>query len=162
MWMKDRAEMVHRHEGQNISSRMFRGVLLRSKKIAWGRERYIYRRRRKRLNRAIQTISSLKARHIWENMPYGQRYHLIIQISIMKPVESVAQSKSTRCQKPKLSTIERGHRMDVWPLCARLCARPEISPELNSLQTLQKSLGWGYKARSPPPPPPPPVYVCKN
>ena len=36
MWMKDRAEMVHRHEGQNISSRMFRGVLLRSKKIAWG------------------------------------------------------------------------------------------------------------------------------
>ena len=36
--------------------------------------------------------------------------------------ESVAQSKSTSfCSwKPKLSTIERGHRMDGWPLRAKL------------------------------------------
>ena len=38
--------------------------------------------------------------------------------------------------------------MDVWPLRARLCARPEISPESNSVQTLQKSFGWDYKPRS--------------
>ena len=32
------------------------------------------------------------------------------------------------CSKAKLNTIERGHRMDGWPLRARLCARPEIFP----------------------------------
>ena len=32
--------------------------------------------------------------------------------------ESVAQSKSTRSRKPKLSTIERGHQMDGWKLRA--------------------------------------------
>ena len=31
------------------------------------------------------------------------------------------------------------HQMDGWPLYARLSARPEISPESNSVQTLQKS-----------------------
>ena len=43
--------------------------------------------------------------------------------------ESVAQSKSTHSRKPELSTSEHGHQMDGWPLCARLCAHPEISSE---------------------------------
>ena len=30
----------------------------------------------------------------------------------------------------------------------RLCACPEISPEQESVQTLQKSFGWGYKPQS--------------
>ena len=34
------------------------------------------------------------------------------------------QSKSTRSQKPELSTIEHGHQMDGWH-----CPHPEISPE---------------------------------
>ena len=53
--------------------------------------------------------------------------------------ESVVQSKSIRPRKPKLSTSALGHQMDGRPLCARLCALPEISPESNSVQTLQKS-----------------------
>ena len=55
--------------------------------------------------------------------------------------ESVAQSKSTRSPKPELSTMERGHQMEGWPLRPRLCARPQISPESNSVQSLQKSFG---------------------
>ena len=43
---------------------------------------------------------------------------------------------------------ERGHHwnawMPGWPLRARLCTCPEISPESNSVQTLQKSFGWDY------------------
>ena len=31
--------------------------------------------------------------------------------------------------------------MDGWPLWARLCARPDIPPESNSVQTVQKSVG---------------------
>ena len=63
-------------------------------------------------------------------------------------------SKSTRSRKPKpLNTLERSHRGWIgyeWPLRAMLCAaRLEISPESNSLQTLQKSFGWDYKPRSP-------------
>ena len=57
-------------------------------------------------------------------------------------------SKSTRSRKPKLSTMERGHQMDGWPLRARLCTHPEIFPELNSVQTLQTSFRRGYKPRS--------------
>ena len=67
--------------------------------------------------------------------------------------ESVVQSKSTRSQKPKLSTIECGHQMGGWLLCAQLCAWPEIPLESNSVQSLQKYFGWGYKLR------PPPVYT---
>ena len=46
---------------------------------------------------------------------------------------------------------DRGHPMDRWPLSSRLCARPEIFPELNSVQTLQKKkkkskkIGRDYK-----------------
>ena len=78
--------------------------------------------------------------------------------------ESVVQSKRTHSQKPKLSTIECGHQMDGWLLCAQLCAWPEIPLESNSMQSLQKSFGWGYKL-SPPPPPPPPhmcIHMHKN
>ena len=50
--------------------------------------------------------------------------------------------------KAKSVTIQRGHNMDGWPLCARLCAHPKNSPEGNSVQTLQKSFGWDYKLRS--------------
>ena len=64
-------------------------------------------------------------------------------------VESVAQSKRTRSRRPKLSTIDRGHQIDRWPLRARFCARPEISLESKSVQILQKSFGWDYKPRSP-------------
>ena len=42
-------------------------------------------------------------------------------------------------ENPALRTMERGHQTDGWPLCARLSARPEISPESNSVQTLQRS-----------------------
>ena len=35
----------------------------------------------------------------------------------------------------------------VTVICARLCARPNISPESNSVQTLRKSFGWDYKTR---------------
>ena len=68
----------------------------------------------------------------------------------MKPAEgeSVAQSKSTRCRKPELSTMERGHYMDDWPLRDRLLPGPEISPQSDSLQALQKSFRWDYKPRS--------------
>ena len=62
--------------------------------------------------------------------------------------ESVAHSKCTHSRKPELSTIEYGHQMDGWLLCARLCTCPEIFPELNSVQTLQKSFRWDYKLRS--------------
>ena len=68
--------------------------------------------------------------------------------------QSVVQSKNTcsgTSQRPKLSTIKCGHKMDGWPLCARFCACNEISPE--SVQTLQKSFGWDHKLRSP-------VCVC--
>ena len=51
--------------------------------------------------------------------------------------ESVAQSKSTHSQKPKLSMTECSHQMDWWPLGAKLCACPEISPESNSTKVLQ-------------------------
>ena len=42
-------------------------------------------------------------------------------------------------ENPTLRTMERGHQTDGWPLCARLSARPEISLESNSVQTLQNS-----------------------
>ena len=51
----------------------------------------------------------------------------------------MAHSNSIRSRKPKLSTTERGHQMDGWPLRARLCGRPEISLESNCVQTLTKS-----------------------
>ena len=47
-----------------------------------------------------------------------------------------------------LSTIECGQQIDGSLLRARLWARPEISPESNSVQSLQKSLGWNYKPKS--------------
>ena len=46
---------------------------------------------------------------------------------------SVEQRKSIRSRKPKLSTTERGHQMDEGQLPARLCARPDISPETISV-----------------------------
>ena len=39
--------------------------------------------------------------------------------------------------KAKLRLIEHGHDMDGWPLCATLCACPEISLESNSGQTIK-------------------------
>ena len=30
----------------------------------------------------------------------------------------MAQTMSTRCRKPELSTIESGHQLDEWPLRA--------------------------------------------
>ena len=48
--------------------------------------------------------------------------------------EWVVQCKCTRSRKPKLNTTECGHQMNGWPL-SRLCARPEIFPETNSVQT---------------------------
>ena len=66
--------------------------------------------------------------------------------------ESVAWSKNSHSQKPELSTIKRGHQMDGWPLCARLCARPEICLE-STVQPLQRSFRWVYKPRSP-------VWIC--
>ena len=51
--------------------------------------------------------------------------------------------------KARVKHGERGHQMNGWPLRARLCASPEISPESKSVQTLHKSLGWNYKPRSP-------------
>ena len=54
--------------------------------------------------------------------------------------ESVAQSKSTRSQKAKLSTIECDHQwVTIIILYTRLFTHPKISPESNSEQTLQKS-----------------------
>ena len=50
-------------------------------------------------------------------------------------------AKANCHQKPNLSTIERGYQMDGWPLCARLCPHPGISPQSHSVQTLQKSFG---------------------
>ena len=47
--------------------------------------------------------------------------------------------------------MERGYQTDGWPLRARLYARPEISPESNSVQTLQKSFGGDCKPTSPVP-----------
>ena len=63
--------------------------------------------------------------------------------------ESVVRSDSTCSQKPKWSTTERGHQKNGWLLYARFCARPETSPESNSVQTLQNSFSWDYKLRSP-------------
>ena len=37
----------------------------------------------------------------------------------------MAHSKSTRSPKPKLRMVERGYPVDRWPLCARICTRPE-------------------------------------
>ena len=54
-----------------------------------------------------------------------------------------------------LSTIERGHQMDGWPLPARLCARPEVSPESNCVRTHKSSnetINRGV----------PCVYTCKK
>ena len=67
--------------------------------------------------------------------------------------ESVAWSKSTHSQKPELSTIKCGHQMDGWPLCARLCACPEICLE-STVQPLQRSFRWDQG--------PPCEYACKN
>ena len=66
--------------------------------------------------------------------------------------------KRTRSQKPKLSTIKRGHHMDGWPLCTRLCARPEISPKSNSVQIHIKSPPDEAINRSPPCV----LVACKN
>ena len=52
----------------------------------------------------------------------------------------MAQSTSTRSRRPELSTMERGHQTDGLLLCAGLCASLEISPESDSVQTLQRSL----------------------
>ena len=49
--------------------------------------------------------------------------------------ESVAQSKSASSRTPRLSTIERGHQMDGWPLCARFWLHSETSPESHFVQT---------------------------
>ena len=40
--------------------------------------------------------------------------------------------------------------MDGWPFRTRLCARPEISSESNSVQTLRKFFGWDYLNQGPP------------
>ena len=54
--------------------------------------------------------------------------------------ERVTFKDSSICsRKPKLSTMKRGHRTDGWPWHAGLCARPEISPESNSLSTKGRS-----------------------
>ena len=46
----------------------------------------------------------------------------------------------TRSRRPKFNSIERGHHVaDGLPLRARQHARPEASPESNSVQTVQKS-----------------------
>ena len=51
--------------------------------------------------------------------------------------EETRESQWHRATVLALETMERGHRMDGRPLRARLCARPEISPESNSVQTPQ-------------------------
>ena len=79
-----------------------------------------------------------------------------------RKTESVAQSNGSRSQKPKLSMIECGHQMDGWPLCARLSAHPEISPESNAAQILQKLFGQDYEPRFPLPPPPPPCMQKRS
>ena len=52
-------------------------------------------------------------------------YH---QTDVMQHGESAVQSKSSGSWKPELSMTECGHIMDGWPLHARLCTDPEISP----------------------------------
>ena len=72
------------------------------------------------------------------------------------PSESVLQSKSTRSRKPpELSTTERGHHMDGWPLYAGQLFASRYFSESKSVRTLQKSFGWDYKPRSP-------VCICKE
>ena len=65
--------------------------------------------------------------------------------------ESVAQGKSTRSWKSKLSMIKCGHQMDGWLLCGGLCTCHGISLESDSVQTLQESFRWeyNYKLRYP-------------
>ena len=51
-------------------------------------------------------------------------------------------------KKPKLSTTNWDHQTDGWPFWAKLCICLGISPESNSVQTLQRpSFGWGYKPK---------------
>ena len=48
----------------------------------------------------------------------------------------------TRSRKPELNSIEHGHHVaDGLPLRARQHARPETSPESNSVQVVEKSFG---------------------
>ena len=59
-------------------------------------------------------------------------------------------SQWCRARAPALEgPLKRGHQMDGWLLCTRLCACPEISSVSNSVQTLQKSFRWDYKLGSP-------------
>ena len=51
--------------------------------------------------------------------------------------------------KAKLHRIKHSHYMDRWSLPARLCICPEIFPQTDSVQTLQKLFRCEYKLRSP-------------
>ena len=83
-----------------------------------------------------QHIYLIKSIH--KAYPFGAQFNLkpvkTIKVTVTMYGESVVQSKSTRSWKPVLSIIKRGHQMDGWPLCARLCTHTEISPESNPVQ----------------------------
>ena len=88
--------------------------------------------------RALKYIDAVT--HIEPANHQARQLHNYIKKKMEKGnCESVAQSKSTYSQKPQLGMIEHGHQMDGWPLHTRTCTHLEISPETNSVQTLQKS-----------------------
>ena len=60
----------------------------------------------------------------------------------LRLAESVVQSKSTRSQKPKLSTVKQVTKwMGDHYVLGFAGRRPEISQESKSVQILQKSFG---------------------
>ena len=58
---------------------------------------------------------------------------------IMNLQKTVAQSRSTDSLKPKLSMIQHVATWNVDHV--RLCTHKEMSPESNSVKTLQRSFG---------------------
>ena len=70
-----------------------------------------------------------------EEAPCG----LLLAVTVSQASESVVQSLSTRSQKPSgVVTVPNEWVSDRYVL-SKLCARPEGSPESNSVYNLQKS-----------------------
>ena len=84
---------------------------------------------------------------LWSRHQGNSEFFLFASAS-SQPGERVAQRKSTR-YKSRVKYIRHGHYMEEQPLCARLCAHPDISLESDSVQTLPNSFRWDCKLRSP-------------